>query len=77
MDKNEPCTDIYIPCKAHVQTSSIIKTKVIVAGIYHVYTNTYCFFIHVCVHTCLEFVHAMYIPCTYVKCTKSSFFVHV
>ena len=83
MDKDEPRTDKYIPCTdkyevctANVQTC-IFKSKVIVLGIFNVYTHTYCFSIHVCVHTCLELVHTMYIPGTSIKYTKSYYFVHV
>ena len=70
MDKDEPCTDSYIPCTACVQTR-IFKTKVIVSGIFNVYTHTCWFFIHVCVHTCLEFV----IPCTYCSCYVHTMYI--
>ena len=53
-------------------------------GIYHVqpiykqvYTHTYCFSIYCCVHTCLELCHDMYIPGTYIKCTKLYVFARI
>ena len=51
--------------------------KFIVHGINNVYTHTYCFSIHVCEHICIALVHAMDIPGTYIKCTKTYFLVHV
>ncbi len=69
-------TNKYIPCTAHVQ-ACILILKLMVLGIFNVYTHTYGFSIHVCLGTCLELVHAMYIPGTYIKCTKTCFLVHV
>ncbi len=48
---------------SHVQTR-MYKQKLVVLGINHVYTSTYCFSIHFRVNTCLERVHAMYIQGT-------------
>jgi hypothetical protein len=71
-----PCSNTYIQCTAHVQTC-IFNSKFIGHCLYNVYTHTYCFSIYVCVHTCLALVHAIHIPGTYIKCTKTYCFVHV
>ncbi len=47
-----PCTDKYI--SRFVLCSD------------QVYTRTYCIYIQVCVHTCLDLVHTMYISSTYI-----------
>ena len=52
---------------SHVQTS--------IYHVQHMHTHiqhsTYCIFIHVCVQTCLDLVHSMYILCTDIKCKNS------
>ncbi len=73
-----PCTNKYILCTAHVQLCIFIS-KFIVLGIFNVYIQTHCFSTPVChgLHAFLELEHAMYIPGTYIKCTKTYFLVHV
>ena len=39
---------------------------------YKVYTHTHSILIHVSVHTCLELVHTLYMPSTYMECTSTS-----
>jgi hypothetical protein len=70
------CT-MYRPETNKYVQACILILKLIVLGIFNVYTHTYGLSIHVCLHTCLELVHAMYIPGTYIKCTKTCFLVHV
>ncbi len=82
MNQDEPCTDMYIHCTAIVQTC-IYKTNFIFLSLYPVQIRyihvlivfTLLNYIHVCVYTCLDLVHRMYIPGTYMECTSSCVYV--
>ena len=70
-----PCSNTYILATAHVQTC-MFNSNFLGYCVYNVYTHSYCFSMYGCVHTCLELVHAMHIPSTYMKCTKTYSIVH-
>ena len=64
------CTNMY------VQNNTCQCISLIILCSNQVYTLTYCIYIHVRVHTCLDLVHRIHIPGTYMECTSSRLYVH-
>ena len=52
-----------------------VQTSIYIVHTLYKHVCKYIHDIHVCVHTCLELVHKMYILGTYIECTSSCLYV--